>query len=213
MIYPFNRKAKFEKLLRDLKAGVVGRTMGFAANVSEEIDKFTAQKLFGWSGEMPTYARQFSIGPPKTSRTHVNQTLLFVGALSLFLHAIDRLSFRQNNEALRAAILDPIVVSVSEMLAEILNKGGMNTTVNDTLLGVQALSLRYAEAPTLAGTSAEDHNCALWLAARAIVEDTGLPLGTAAEKDVLAMPMSLKLSEGLLALDLANRIKALEAVL
>jgi hypothetical protein len=37
MIYPFNRKAKFEKLLRDLEVGVVGRTMGFAADVSARL--------------------------------------------------------------------------------------------------------------------------------------------------------------------------------
>jgi hypothetical protein len=32
---------------------------------------------------------------------------LFLGAFSFFWHAIDRYSFRPNDEALRAAILDP----------------------------------------------------------------------------------------------------------
>lgn len=213
MIYPFSRKAKFEKLLHDLKVVVLGQTIGFAADVTDEIDKM--QKLFevfGSSGKMPTYARQFSNGPPKTPTTHVNQMLLFVGALSFFWHAIDRLSFRRDNETLRAAILDPIVVSITQMLTEVLNKGGTNATANDTLLGVQAMSLRYAGAPTLLGTSVDDHNCARWLAACAIVEDIGVSF-TAAEKQILVTLMSAKLMKGLVALDLANRIKALEVVL
>jgi hypothetical protein len=169
-------------------------------------------EVFGSSGKMATYTRQFSNGPPKTSTTHVNQMLLFVGALSFFWHAIDRLSFRRDNEALRAAILDPIVVSISQMLTEVLNKGGTNAMANDTLFGVQAMSLRYAGAPTLLGTSVDDHNCARWLAACAIVEDIGVSF-TAAEKQILVTLMSAKLLKGLVALDLANRIKALEAVL
>jgi hypothetical protein len=213
MIYPFNRKTKFEKLLADLKSNVLGRTTGFAADVAEEIDRFAAQKLFGLSSETPSYARQFSCGPPKSSTTHINQMVLFVGALSFFWHAIDRFSYRPNNEALRAAVLDPIVVSLSEMLAEALNKKGVTTTANDTLLGVQALSLRYAEASTLMGTSAKDKNCALWLAARAIVQDAGLSLGTATQSEALVSLMMVNLSENLVALDLANRIKALEVAL
>jgi hypothetical protein len=205
-IVAVNRKTKFEKLLHDLKVGVLGQIIGFAAGVAEEIDSFAARRLFGLSSEGPSYARQFSNGPPKTSTTHVNQLLLCVEALSFFWHAIDRLSFHPNNEALRAAILDPVAISLSEMLAEVLNKRGMNTTGTDQLIAVQGLSLRYAEAPTLIGTSAQDNNCALHLAARAILEDAGLHAA-------LAPLMVLKLTEGLVALDLAHRIKALEAVL
>jgi hypothetical protein len=213
MIYPFNRKTQFEKLLGDLKANVLGRTTGFAADVAEEIDRFAAQKLFGLSGEMPFFSSPVFIRPPKNPTTHINQMVLFVGALSFFWHAIDRFSYRPNNEALRAAILDPLVVTLSEMLAGALNNQGVITTANDTLRGVQALSLRYAEAPTLMGTSAKDKNCALWLAARAIVEDASLSLGTAAQSEALASLVRVNLTENLIALDLANRIKALEVAL
>jgi hypothetical protein len=203
---PFNRKAKFEELLHDLKIAVLGWMIGFAADVAEEIDSLTARGLFGLSSKGPSYDRQFSIGAPKTSITHVNQLLLCVDSLSFFWHAIDRLSFRPNNEALRAAILDPVAISLSEMLAEVLNKRGMNTTGTDQLIAVQGLSRRYAEAPTLIGTSAQDSSCAVHLAARAILEDAGL-------HSALAPLMVPKLTEGLVALDLANRIKALESVL
>lgn len=204
MIYPFNQKTTFERLLHELRIGILNQTINFAAGVAEEIDKYAAQKLFGLSDEMPSYIRHFSIGSPKVSKMQVNQMLLFVEALSFFWHAIDRLSFRPNSEALRAAILDPIVLSLTEMLTEVLNKDDVSTTGTDSLLGVQSLSLRYAEAPTLLGTSADDKNCAVYLAARAIVEDTDLHIA-------LVPLIRSKLTEGLVALDLANRIQALEA--
>src|SRR5262249_27257289 len=120
MIGPFNRKAKFETLLHDLKVGVLGQMVGFAADVADEIDSLAALRLFGLSDEGCSYAREFSNGPQKRSTTQVNQLLLCVEALSFFWHAIDRLSFRPNNDALRAAILDPVAISLSEMLAEVL---------------------------------------------------------------------------------------------
>ena len=43
----------------------------------------------------------------------------------------------------------------------------------------------------LFSTSAQDKNCALWLAAHAIVEDTGLSLGTAAQKEALVKLVAL----------------------
>lgn len=197
---------KFEKLLHELKVGVLGRTIRFAADIAEEIDGYAARKLFGLSDKKPSYIRQFSTGHPKSSTTHINQMLLFVEALSFFWHAIDRLSFRPNSEALRAAILDPLVHSLIEMLTDVLNKGGMSTTEANSLLGVQSLSLRYADAPTLLGTNVQDQNCALWLAARAITKDADL-------HEALTPLFVLKLSEGLVELDLANRIDALEIAL
>jgi hypothetical protein len=56
---PFNRKAKSEELLHDLKVAVLGRMIGFAADVAEEIDSFAARQLFGLSSEGPSYDRQF----------------------------------------------------------------------------------------------------------------------------------------------------------
>jgi len=132
--------------------------------------------------------------------------ILSTGALSFFLHAIDRLSYRPNSEALREAIYDPIAVTLSETFAEMLNKRKVNTTGDETLDALQGLNISYAEAPTLAGTSAQDKSSALWLAARAIAEDAGYP------KEVFVTLLTTKLMDGLIAIDLANRIKALEAV-
>lgn len=201
------RSAEFEKLLHELKLNVSGQVHGFAAAVADEIDGFAARKLFGLNSETPSFARLFSIGPPKTSTTHVNQMILCIGALSFFWHVIDRLAFRPNNEALRAAVLDPTAISLSELLADRLNKQGLPIAGTELLRGIQRLSLRYAAAPTLLGTSVQDKNSAVWLAAHAIAEDVGYP------KERFALLIHNQLLVGLTALNLANRIKALEAVL
>jgi hypothetical protein len=201
------RSAKFEKLLHELKLDIMSQVNGFAAAVADEIDRLAARKLFGLNSETPCYARLFSVGPPKISTTHVSQMILCIRGLSFFLHVIDRLSFRPNNEALRAAVLDPIAISLSELLADMLNKRGMRIAGTELLRGIQSLSLRYAAAPTLLGTSVQDKNSAVWLAAHAIAEDIGYP------KEIFALLIHGQLLRGLVASSLANRIKALEAVL
>jgi hypothetical protein len=200
------RSAKFEKLLHELKLDVMSQVNGFAAAVADEIDGFATRKLFGLSSETPSYARLFSVGSQKTSTTHVNQTILCIRALSYFWHVIDRLSFRPNNEGLRAAVLDPIAISLSELLADMLNKQGMPITGNELLRGIQSLSLRYAAAPTLLGANVQDKNSVVWLAAHAIAEDIGYP------KEAFALLIHNQLLRGLVALSLERRIKALEAV-
>jgi hypothetical protein len=185
----------------------MGQVNGFAAAVADEMDGFAARKLFGLNSQTPSYARLFSIGPPKTSTTHVNQMILCIRALSFFWHVIDRHSFRPNNEALREAVLDPIAISLSELLADMLNKHGMPITGTELLRGIQSLSLRYAAAPTLLGKSVQDKNSVVWLAANAIAEDIGHP------KQAIALLIHGQLLRGLNNLSLANRIRALETVL
>jgi hypothetical protein len=206
MIYQFSQKSKFENLLHELKAGVLGQTIAFAAGVADEFDSWVARRLFGWTNDARSYPREFSVGEPQSSTTHLNQILLSFEALSFYLHAIDRLSFRPNSEKLREAIFDPIAILLSETFTEMLKKRKISTA-NNTLDALQGLSLRYAQAASLLGREANDKNSALWFAARAIAEDAGYP------DEVVAMLMANELGNGLVALDLANRIKTIEAVL
>jgi hypothetical protein len=210
------RSAEFEKLLHELKMYVCGQMIGFAAGVSDRIDDWAVRKFFGLSSETPPpYVRLFSSGPPKTSTTRVSQMVLCVGALSFFWHAIDRFSFRPNNEELRAAILDPIVTSLRKMLSEILNKQGTQTTETDLMILIQGHSLRYVAAPTLLGKSVEDENSAIWLATYDICEDVGhsKEFAKLIHTGVLAKLIHTELLSALVATDLKNRIDALEAVL
>jgi hypothetical protein len=207
----FSSGANFEKLVHELKDGVLGQTIGFAATVSEKAEELATKRLF-FSTERKAYRRLFSIGPPKSDATLINQMVLFVGSFSFFWHAIDRLSFRTNNDALRAAILDPVAVALSKMLSEVLSNQGTKTTTGEVLASVQPLSLRYAGAPSLLGTNEKDETCALGLAARAIAGDADLAR-TEAERYVLTTIVRTQLMESLISLDLTNRIKTLEALL
>jgi hypothetical protein len=175
MVFSFGRKAKFEKLVQELKVLVLSQPIGFAAMVAEEIEGLAAKGSY-FSAKPHAYHRLFSsVGSPKSDTTLINQMTLFLGAFSFFWHAIDRYSFRPNNEALRAAILEPIVFGISKGLAEMMSSKGTKTITEEIMASVQPLSLRYAGAPTLLGTNPSDVNSALWLAGVAIVTDTDLP--------------------------------------
>jgi hypothetical protein len=67
---------------------------------------------------------------------------------------------------------------------------------------------KYAEAPSLLGQSAEDRNSAVWLAACTIAEDVGHPKELA-----LAYSIKTELIQGLIDMNLTNRLKELEALL
>jgi len=196
------RTAEADKLLHELTARTLGEVIDFSASVAEEFDSLIARGLFGLDINAQKYPRLFSNGPPKAPTTGVNQMVLSLGALSFFLHAIDRLSYRQ-----RSAIFDPVAISLAQTFAEMLNTKNVKTTGNDTLYALQSAYLRYADAPTLLGQSAQDKNSAARLATHAIAKDVGHP------GEVFSSLMFGKLLDGIVALDLANRIAALEAVL
>jgi len=101
MILGFGRKAQFEKLLQELKALVFGASVGFAGTVAEELEGLAAKgSLF--IDKPPAYRRFYSsVVPPKSNTTIINQMTLFLGAFSFYWHAIDRYSFRKDNEALQ----------------------------------------------------------------------------------------------------------------
>jgi hypothetical protein len=217
----FDRKAKFEKLLHELRTWICGQMIAFAADVTDRIDGMAADNLFGLNSETPApYVRLFSAAPPKTSTTRVSQMVLCVGALSFFWHAIDRFSYRPNDEALRAAVLDPVVTSLSKMLVEMLNiqaerlnKPGMQET--ELLETLQVRSLSYAAGSTVVGKSVDDKDSALWHAALDIAQDVGRPkeFEKLLHTGLLAKVIKIELLNALAATDLKRRIDALEAAL
>lgn len=215
----FDRKAQFEKLLQELKVLVFTQSAGFAAGVAEEIEALAAKGSSFSSLPRAAYERFFSsVAPPKSDKTLINQMTLFLGAFSFYWHAIDRYSFRKDNETLRVAILDPIVFAISKGLAEIMTSKGRKATTEEVIAAVQPLSLRYAGARTLLGSNPNDFNsvygsdCAARLAARAIVDDTELALD-AGKKLTLSHIVMTVLLESILKLELPKRIKTLETLL
>src|SRR5216684_5593113 len=116
MTFSLGQNSEREKLRKEMRTHIVGRTIGFAATVTEWFDVSFEQS------DEPSYSRMFSIGPPKSGRTHLNEMLLGLGALCFFVHALDRLSFRPNSEALREAIFDTTAAELAGWFGEMLGK-------------------------------------------------------------------------------------------
>jgi hypothetical protein len=215
MVFSFGRKAKFQKLLDELLVAVRAQSTSFAAAAVDEIEDFAATGLFSFSTNPRVFTRLFFKigGPPKSDKTHANQFILFMMGFSFFSHAIERdIRSRPNNEALRTAILEPIVFTIAKGLAPMLKR-----TPEEALRGLRSFSFRYDAWPQrqLLGTNERDKHCALWVATEAIVVDgigSGLPL-IEAEKPVLEMIVRNELVKGLQELELPKRIEALVALL
>jgi hypothetical protein len=192
----------FNKHLQELQNAIVGKTIAFAATVAEQFDDVTSQS------EEPLYPRLFSVGPPRSPKTHLNQMTLALEALCFFVHAMDRISFRPHSEVLRDAVLDPTAIELSNWFEETLGKlDGKSATPGQTLSCIDFRNSQYAQAPSLLGTSANDRNSAAWLAAAAIAEDVGHP------RSVFVYIVHTELLRGLVDLNLADRIKTLEELL
>ena len=193
--------AKLKRLLKDLQIGIIGQTIGSAADIAEEFDKFATGRA--------SYPLLFSNRPPKVATTHINQIVLSLGVLGFFIHAVDRLSFRQNSENLREAIFDPTAIELSKWFGESLGNTHpelASTAKQDALSYLNASGLQYSKASTLLGKIEDDKNSAVWIAACNIASDLNHP-----NRQLLVLLIKVRLIEGLVELNLANRVKALEA--
>jgi hypothetical protein len=183
VIFSFNRKLKLKKLLKELQVDITAEAAKFSGTVQSSIT--------------PYY------GEP-------NQGVLMLGSLGFFLHALDRLSFRPNNEALRETVFDPSVRELSRLFAKMagaLNPKLAATAEDDTLNYVERRGSEYWEAAGLLGSGPEDRSSALWLAACTIAADVGNPRQAA---PVLIIQNGLL--RGLSALKFPERVSRLVAV-
>jgi hypothetical protein len=184
---------------------IVGQTIKFAATVTEAFDDFAGHS------EKHSYFRFFSTGPPKVATTHVDQMVLFAGALSFFIHALDRASFRKQNETLREVIFDTTAIGLSDLYAKMIGKLNAKHTATakeDLLSHINLRGLQYSEAPSLFGKSAEDRNSAVWLAACTIAEDIDYP-----KHAFSVLLIQTELMRALVELNIVERVKAIEVLL
>jgi hypothetical protein len=212
MMSPLIPNPKREALRKDLRTWIVGRTITFAATITERFEDSCDQST------QPVYRRLFSIGPPRATAAHLNQMLLGLGALLFFVHALDRFSFRPDSQALSEAIFDPTTTELLDWFGEMISKyAGMGSEPETELVTTAKADMqklfnlsqsKYAAAPSLLGKSAEDRNSAVWLAACTIAEDVGHP-----KELVLVYSIKTELMQGLIDMNLVNRLKELEALL
>jgi hypothetical protein len=207
MVFGFGRKSRFRAHLKELQVRMLAEINNFAAGVTEEFDRIANSRAI----ESPPYPLFLSIGPPKTDTTHLNQLILCLDGLSFFAHALDRLSFRPDSDALRAAVLDATVLELANWLEATVDNvtASENPVTKDEILNyVNHRALQYAEAPSLLGTNADDKHTAVWFSAETTAKNAGYP------KDVpLTKLIQTRLMEGLVKSDLANRVNRLEELL
>ena len=203
------KSSKFDTVLHELSVSILGQTISFATSVADEFDDFAECQLFGLSANDLSHPRFFSDGPPKRTKTTVNQLVLSFGALSFFLYVLDLTLYLTKDEVLREAIFDPTASSLIKVFID------MRDAVHGKLYGkgntasyrkaIADLHEQYAKAPTLFGEDASDKNSGLSLATRAIADAAGRSNSPFFEVILHELVVSLK------KLDFQNRIKALRA--
>jgi hypothetical protein len=94
------------------------------------------------------------------------------------------------------------------MLGTLSEEIGTETWEKGVLDYINMRNAQYAALPSLLGKAPEDHGCARWAAACAIAEVAGHP-----KHYVLVYQINNALMRGLNAIDLANRIRRIQALL
>lgn len=188
------KETKFKTLLKELQIGIAAEVMNFSRDVKsrykEEMDKFS------------NYPSLPSLEP------ELNEMLLNIGALSFFLHVLDRSLFRQDNEILRASIYDNTAAELSGLFGKMIGalKPELAATAADNVRDlIDQRSLHLAKAPSIIPKDADDTNNVVWFATRAISEDVDHP-----EDLMLDFVISNRLLMGLINLTLRERIMAMK---
>jgi hypothetical protein len=140
------------------------------------------------------------------------QMVVAIESSCFFLQALSRLSYRPANEKLRERVFDSSVRAVVRTLANFLRQWSKNLdtpALEADILGLVSIrELEYARATTLLSEKFNDRESAVWLAAFRVAESAGIP-----DRDILALPIMTALVRSLVDMDLAQRIRRVEACL
>jgi hypothetical protein len=128
---------------------------------------------------------------------------------AFYLHAINRLSYRQGDETLREQISDPTVQQMirtfSDMLYASRKSEELSSIEQQTLKFFNGRELDYSLAKRLVGEKFNDLESVTWLAAHNIARAGQIP-----ERNMKIMMLHTNLVESLIDMDIANRIKLIE---
>jgi len=181
MILYFVRWLKLKKLVRELRTAIAVEAIKFSGDIKDQY------------------------------HDKLNRATLTLGALSFYIHVLDRVSVRRNSDALREAACVPTAYSLVRLFAKMsseLDAGSVKTTIDDALNYVNLRCSEYWGATSVLGSGAEDTTSALWLAASAIAADVGHP-----KQAMLVLFIQEQLLQGIMVLRLAQRVEAIETLL
>jgi hypothetical protein len=183
MFLSIGRTAKLRKELRLLKLDVVGEVYKFTKDVSE------------------------AHGTERQG--NIKSTALASGALSFFLYALDRAGRSSGNDTEIDTVLSEIISDPSVAnLVGIGNSEREYSGAEDLRARIEQMNSHLAEASSLSGTSLDDRNSALWLAAVRISAESGPP-----DEKLLVYIVQSRLFVGLIRLNLAKRFEIIDALM
>jgi hypothetical protein len=183
MMFPFGRKAKLQKLLKELQVDIVGEALTFTVNVQESFKEVVGREI--------------------------SQMVLNMGALVFLVYVLGRFSARCS-ESLMNIVFDPTVLDISRLFGKMIGsiKPELAKTYEAEWLNMLNIrSVNYSKA-TFAGESWYDKNSLFSLAASEIAADVG-----EADHVGLNEPIKSALLNAIKHLNFEPRLKAMQELL
>ncbi len=168
-----------------------------------EISEITAQVL----GRSIVHGSEFP--PYGVFETHM-QMMVALEACGFFLHAVDRLAYRENDQLLREMVFDAaasqMVRTFSDMIFEAWAPSPLPKIEHDNLNLFNVRQAEYGNASKLVGKTFNDLKSASWLAAHNVARAAEFTA-----PDIRILAIHTELVQSLVIMDLANRIKKVES--
>jgi hypothetical protein len=193
-----SRQRKINQEISEIRIWIVGQAVGFASDIAEQFESEEDTE--------PRYRRVVTSDTGLSPTTSINQMLLIVESAAFFMHALSRFAFRPNDETVRDKICNPVKDAWISVLDELFRKTYENSPITRSNI-VDHLNMReteYGSEPNLLGNSADDPNCGVSAASRAIAE----AIGRSGNEHLFAKS-KIALMKSLLAMDLKRRVDSL----
>jgi hypothetical protein len=168
----FRCSASKPNAIEELHGAIIDSARKFAIHVSTWGSTFVGGPL------EPQYEQLFQDEHEHSTRSYFNQLLLATEASCFFLHALNRRLGRAASRNFSNEIYDASVVAMIRWLMQIsfLALGKESNSFNEEDFGrlIRARGLEYAQSSNLLSNEADDHNSAVWMAARIISDEISI---------------------------------------
>jgi hypothetical protein len=179
----------------------------FGWSKRERADRETKEIITWILGQSIAHGSNFP--PVGVFETRCQMTIA-LEACAFFLHAVDRLAYRVDDERLREALYDittgKMVRTFSDMISKAWVPSPPSKIEQDIINLFNTRQLEYGNAVSLIGENFTDPKSASWLAAHNVGSAAEI-----AERDIRRrLALHTELVKSLVVMDLANRIKKVE---
>src|SRR6202050_2155915 len=183
MMFPFGRKAKLQKLLKELQIDILAEALKFSVEIQNE-----GRALAEWD---------------------VSQEVLIMDALVFLVYALGRFLERYSDK-LMTIIFDVTVVDISRLFGQMIGSMKPEIETQSEVEWVNSLHIRSREFKgfSFSGESAKDKNSVYWLMASAISANVG-----ETNNAMLELVVRTNLMKAGANLNIRPRVKAMDELL